>query len=274
MVLMCSHAENACRDYAPVWEELAKQVHPVLKVGTLDCSVRENSQICGRHARHNSAVPTILRVGTSEAQGTGKFALFKTLKRKKQQNRDTRQRAEQLARFAYSALPTQPQLHNVRTEQHLGQFLRECRATCGESKHEKCECALIFSTKYETTPAAKAVAAHLSTSTSTDTGADTGAGAGAGRTSRKGATKTGRSKGASRRGNRRGVVVVGGVGEVRASGPAHRLAQRFGVRSHPAVLLVDAGTGAVVTRSHHAPKGAAAILEFIQSHSTNKITLQ
>lgn len=223
MVLVCSHREKLCRDYAPVWEELAKQIRPVVKVGTLDCSVPANNQICRRHVRQNA--PTILRVGTDDK---GKFTVFKTLKRKNQKKRSTRHRVEQLARFAYSVLPAQAQLHNIRTDKNLESFLEQCKANCGKSK-QKCECALIFSSKYETTPAAKAVAAHLSSDFSSS----------------------------SRVKHR-----CGGVGEVRASGPTHRLARRYGVTSNPAVLLVDAQTGEVTRR--HTPKGTRSILKFLR----------
>lgn len=239
MVLLCSHQEKPCREYAPAWEELAKLVNPVVKVGTLDCSVSANSDICRRHVKQKKAGPTVLRIGIGNSDGANseKFSVYKTLKRKRQQKPAKQQQAEQLARFAYSALPLQSsQLHNVRTEKNLASFLGQCRATCSKhklKKNQKCECALIFSTKYETTPTAKAIAAHLR--------------------SDRAVSSTGTIK-----------RKCGGVGEVRASGPAHKLAQRYGLTSYPAVLAVDAETGKV-TRTHKSGlHSTRSILKFLQ----------
>lgn len=240
MVLLCSHYEKPCREYAPAWEELAKIVNPIVKVGTLDCSLSENSDICRRHAKQKQAGPTILRIGVGNSDGgnSGKISVFKTLKRKKQQKLTKQQQAEQLARFAYFALPLQSsELHNVRTEKNLAVFLGQCKATCNKrkpKKNKKCECALIFSTFYETTPTAKAIAAHLSSDLVSSTGSI--------------------------------KRQCGGVGEVRASGPLHKLAQRYGLTSYPAVLAVDAETGEV-TRKHTPQSGlhsTQSILQFLR----------
>jgi hypothetical protein len=251
MILLCSHNDKNCRDYASVWQKLAKLVHPVVKVGTVDCSASSNSQICQRFItqKHQAGKPLVLRVGISDTSAAGKFAIFQ---RKPAQS--PAQQVEQLARFAYAALPTKSKLtgsskgkhssssvyklHNVRTPQHLDSFLKTCRDSCASGtkprKGERgaaCSCVLIFSSKYESTPAAKAIAAHLSSQPATGKSAD--------------------------------AI----VGEVRASSKDHTLAKKYGVTSHPDVIIVAAQDGKEIRR--YKPKGgvysAHSILKFIRS---------